>query len=158
MANFHVDTGLAGTQQAMTTTYKTLIEGLAQTTGIKRTRWYQFNAGPAGLPSSTDCDLVFDISRITGTGTGTAATPLPLDPNEGAATSSWKINDTVEGTITATSSVKYLAGNQRSAWSWQTNDMSQMLVGPATNNAGLAARGKSSTMTTAVGASCEFNE
>ena len=158
MANYHIDNALAGTQQSMSTAYKTLLEGLAQTTGIKRTRWYGFNIGPAGLPSSTDCDLVWDVSRITATGTGTATTPLPLDPNDGAATSSWKGNDTIEGTVTATSSLAYGAMNQRATYSWQTNDQSQMLVGPATNNAGLCIRAKSSTYTNTVGATVYFNE
>lgn len=156
MGVYHVDNGLAGTQQNMSTSYKTVLEGLAQTSGLRRLLICGFNIGPSGLPSSTDCDLVWDISRCTATGTGTSVTPVAINPADGAAHSVWEANTTIEGTVTATSSMKYGAMNQRATFSWQTNDQSQMLVGPATNNAGFAMRAKSSTMTTTVGASIEF--
>jgi hypothetical protein len=159
MANYHLDNALGGTQQAMSSSYKTVIECLAQTTGIKRTRWYGFNIGPSGNPASTDTDLQADISRATATATATAATALPTDPNEGAATSSSKVNATGEGTVTATSSLWYGAMNQRGTFTWQTNDVGQMLVGPATNNAGLVLRAKSAGgYTNTVGGGVFFNE
>lgn len=156
MGQYHVDNGLAGTQQAMASTYKSVLEGLAQTTGLRRLKIFGFNIGPSGLPSSTDCDLVWDISRCTATGTGTTITPVAIDPADGVAHSVWEANTTIEGTVTATSSLKYGAMNQRATFSWQTNDASQMLIGPATNNAGFVMRAKSSTMITTVGASIEF--
>ncbi len=149
MASYHVDNGLAGTQQSMTTTYKTLLEGTSATY-----RWYinGFNVGAAGLPSSTDCELVTDISRITASGTGTATTALPLDPADAASPTTWKGNMTIEsGSITATSSVAYVSMNQRATYSWQTNDRSQMLIAPVTASNGFVLRTKSSTYTNTVG-------
>lgn len=159
MAAYHLDNALAGTQQAASSSYKTAIETLAQTTGLRRLNFYGFNIGPAGNPASSDCDLQFDISRVTATGTGTAATPTLPDPAEGAPHSSSKVNDTVEPTVTAASSVAYGSMNQRATFAWQTNDKSQMLIGPATNNAGLGIRFLSAGgYTGKVGAAWYWNE
>ena len=158
MASFHVDNGLTGTQQSMSTAYKTLLEGVANTTGITRWWLYGFNIGPSGLPSSTDCELVWDISRISASGTGTAATALPLDAADAASNITWETNNTIEPTVTATSSLAYGAMNQRATFSWQTNDQSQMLTGPATNANGLCIRAKSSTYTNTVGATIYYRQ
>lgn len=156
MAAYHVDNGLGGTQQNLSTSYKTLLEGVANTTGITRWWIFGFNIGPSGLPSSTDCEIVWDISRLTATGTGTAVTSLPLDAADAASNATWKANDTIEPTVTATSSLAYGAQNQRATYSWQTNDQSQMLAFPATNAAGGCIRAKSSTYTNTMGATIFF--
>lgn len=158
MAEYHIDNGLAGTQQAMSSSYKSLLEGLAATSGLKSHRIYGFNIGPSGAPASADCEYQADISRITVTGTGTATTPNPNDPNEAACSSTWKGNDTVEPTVTATSSVKYIPSNQRGAYGWITNDRSQMPMTKATNGTGMCVRAKSSGYTGTMGASVEFIE
>lgn len=158
MGTYHADNGLAGTQQAIASAYKTLMEALANTTGLKSFRIYGFNIGPSGQPASTDCEYQADISRITATGTATAITPNPNDPNEAACSSTWKANDTVEPTVTATSSLKYVPSNQRGSYGWITNDWRQMPMGKATNGVGVCVRGKSATYTNTLGASVEFEE
>lgn len=158
MSNYHIDNTLAGSQQVMTSTYKTLLETLAQTTGIKRPKIWYFNVGPAGTPASSDTDLHADISRATATGTGSAATATLLDPADGAPSASSKVNHTAEGTVTAASSVWYMGMNQRASFSWQTNDVSQMFTGPATNNAGFVMRARSTGYTGAVGGAWNFRE
>src|SRR5262245_30087720 len=158
MSNYHIDNALAGTQQVMTGTYKTLLETLAQTAGIKRNKLWGFNIGPSAAPASSDTNLEGDISRATATCTGTALPANAMDPADGAATSASKANATAEGTVTATSSVWYGAMNQRATFAWQTNDQSQMLIGPATNNAGLVMRSRSAGYTGTVGAGWYWRE
>lgn len=158
MATYHVDNGLGGTQQAMAATSKTLLEGLAATAGLKSFRIYGFNIGPSGSPASSDCEYQADISRITVTGTGTAVTPNPNDGNEAACSSTWKANDTVEGTVTAASSLKYIPSNQRGSYGWITNDLRQMPMVKAVNGQGACGRAKSSGYTGAMGLSFEFEE
>lgn len=158
MANYTINNGLAGTKQALSGTAKTILEGLAQTTGIKRLRWYGYKMAAGGTYASTDTYITFDIPRATATATATATTPLPVDPNDGAATSAWKGNATAEGTVTATSSLDLITLNQRAQVGWQTNDQSQMLVGPATNNAGLIMRALSGGYTGTVDVTVMFNE
>ncbi len=145
MANYNVSNTNATTPalQAVSSTYKSMVEYLAQTTGIKRTRWFGYKVGASSAPASSDTYIEWDVSRATATLTGTAGNIIPFDPNEGAATGAAKINATSEGTVTANSALDYGSMNQRATFSWETNDFNQMLVGPATNNAGLVCRVRS---------------
>jgi hypothetical protein len=157
MASYGVNTLIAGSGQAMTTSFKTLLEGVCAA-GVKRPRVYSMKFGAIGLPASADCDLQFDVIRITATGTGSAATPNPLDPADGACTSTWKANDTVEPTTTGTA-LDNNPGNQRVAWAWATTDKGQMLVFTGTSGQGLAFRGKSAGgYTNACGCDVKFDE
>jgi hypothetical protein len=152
MSNYSVNNSLGGTQQAISTTYITLQETIANTTGIKRFHIYGYKIFPVSAPASSDTDLEYDISRITASGTGTAATSLPNDSAESASNATSKVNDTVEPTVTASSSVDYGGGNQRATIQFQTNDFSQMFHAPATNANGFAIRAKSLGYTGKMGA------
>lgn len=140
MANYAVNNGLAGTLQAITSTYKTLMAVTAQTTSLRRIKVYDVMFGTLGTPA--DQTYEFDISRQTAAGTSTAITPVALDPADAAAFTVGSANFTAEGTITATSSVFYLGINQRASYRWVAAPGSE-LVGPATNLAGLAIRTRS---------------
>lgn len=146
MANYAVSNGLAGTLQAITSTYKTLLAVTAQTTSLRRIKIYDLTFGTLGTPA--DQTYEWDISRQTAAGTSTAVTPLALDPADAAAFTVGSANFSAEGTITATSSVFYLGTNQRASYRWVAAPGSE-LVGPATNLAGLAIRTRSASGGTA---------
>ncbi len=147
MAKYHVDNRLAGTQQALTTTFKTQAAITAATATLARGRIYEMNFGADGAPNATDCNIVYDVSRQTAAGTSTAATPLPLDPANVASRQVCAVNFTAEGTITAASTVFDQSLNQRASQRWVAMDQDSMLYWPATNLAGLAFRALSPTYT-----------
>lgn len=160
MAQYVVHNLLATTPalQSVSSTYKTMIELLAATTGLKRNKWYGYAVGLPGAPAASDTYFEFDIVRITATGTGTASTPNPIDGADSACSATAKINDSAEPTVTANSGLDYVSANQRATITWQTNDDKQMLVGPATNANGLALRLRSGGYTTNAGTRVWFNE
>lgn len=158
MAAYIVQNQTAGTQQANTSTFITLAEMLAATSGLKRMHLYSYLIGPASAPASSDSNLEFDIPIISATGTGTAFTPVPTDSVEAASSFTCKTNDTVEPTVTASTQRKYGSGNQRSVFSWVTNDFSQMIHFPATNGAGFCVRSRSLGYTGKVAATVEVAE
>ena len=140
MANYSVSNGLAGTLQATTGTFKTLLAVTAQTTSLRRIKLYDVMFGTLGTPA--DQSYEFDISRQTAAGTSTAVTPNPEDAADAAAFTVGSANFTAEGTITAASSLFYLGMNQRASYRWVCAPGSE-IVGPATNLAGLAMRTRS---------------
>lgn len=146
---------LAGSQQAMTTTFKTLVELTAATATLTRGALMDLSFGADGAPNATDCQIVYDLSRATTIGTGTAATPLPLDNTSGAAGSVGTVNHTAEPTITAASSLYMIPLNQRASL---RVFFDQGIRWPATNLNGLAFRALSPTYTGNVGATLFHEE
>ena len=142
MAKFSVNNGLAGTLQATTSTYKSLLEVTAQTTSLKRGKLYDFTFGTLGTPA--DQSYEWDISRMTSIGTGTAATPVALDPADTAAFTVGTANHTAEPTVTAASSLFYLGANQRASYRWVAAPGSELLW-PATNLNGVGLRTRSAS-------------
>ena len=158
MSNYSANNSTAGTQQSQTSTYITLLELLMNTSGIKRPHLYSYLIGPASAPAASDSNLEFDLLIMTVTGTGSAYTAVPLDSAEAAANATLKVNDTVEPTVTASSQRKYGSGNQRSVFSWVTNDFSQMVHFAATNGQGFAVRSRSLGYTGKVACAVEWME
>jgi hypothetical protein len=140
MANYALNNGLAGTLQAITSTYKSLTEATALTATPRRIKIYDVTFGTIGTPA--DQTYEFDISRATTIGTGTAGTPVALDPADAAALTVGTLNHTVEPTVTATSSVFYLGMNQRASYRWVAAPGSE-LVSPATALNGFTIRARS---------------
>ncbi len=147
----------SATAQALTSTFKTIIELAAATTGIKRGKLYEWKLGATTVPSSSDTYIEMDIMRKTAAGTGTASTPNPIDPADPACSATAIIDSTAEGTITANSQLDYAAMNQRAAAFWQAGPGDE-LVWPATNLNGIVMRCRSSLYTGTVGLSCKFRE
>lgn len=147
MALYSANNRLAGTQQVLTTTFKTQMSLTAATGAatLKRGWIYEWEVGADGAPNSTDCAIVYDWSRQTAAGTSTAVTPNPLDPADTAAGLVGAANFTAEGTITAASSLMSLALNQRNSQRWIARDEKSALIIPATNLAGIASRALSPT-------------
>jgi hypothetical protein len=147
MALYSGNNDLAGTKQAITTSYKTLLAYTAATATLRRFKVYDVMVGTLGTPADQSYD--FDISRQTAAGTATSITLLALDPADAASDTVAVANATAEGTITATSSVFYIGMNQRASYRWVASPGSE-LVAPATNLAGFALRARSASGGTAV--------
>lgn len=145
MALYSVNNRLTGTQQVLTTTFKTLVALTAATATLRRSWIYEWEVGADGAPNATDCAIVWDWSRQTAAGTSTTATPNPLDTADTAAGTVATVNFTAEGTITAASSLMSVALNQRNSQRWIARDEKSALIIPATNLAGIAARALSPT-------------
>jgi hypothetical protein len=139
MANYGINNSLAGTQQAVSSSYKSLLTLVSSAT-VRRIKVYDILIGTNGTPA--DNYMEWDVSRQTAAATGTSVTPTALDPADGAALSTCLANCTVEGTVTAASSVFYVGVNQRASYRWVAAPGSE-LVGPAISAAGFAGRVKS---------------
>lgn len=140
MANFSINNGLVGTLQAITSTYKTILEATSLTATPKRIQLYDAFFGTLGTPA--DQTYEWDISRATTIGTGSAVVPVLLDPADAAAFTVGTANHTVEPTITAVSSVFYLGINQRASYRWVASPGSEF-KSPATALNGFALRTRS---------------
>lgn len=138
MAKYEINNTNAGTRQALTATYKTILS-VASSATTRRIKITDLMYGLDGAPNATDTFATWDMSRITAAGTATATTPLPLDPADSAALSTAAANHTVEPTVTAASSLWVHALNQRASQRWAAVPGSE-LVGPATSAAGFAMR------------------
>lgn len=150
MARFQVNNDLAGTQQAISSSFKTLASVRATTGALRRGKVYDLLFGTNGTPA--DNAMEYDVSRITAGGTGTSATPNPLDPADAAADATCLVNNTVEPTVTAASSHVFVGVNVRASYRWVAAPGSE-LVYPATADNGFALRALSPSYTgTATGA------
>ena len=96
MAKYSVSSASAGTQQALATTYKTLLSVTAVTgaTTLRRGWIYDIEFGADGTPA--DNVMVFKVDRQTTVGTGTAATAAPLDAADAAVLLVGTVNHTAE--------------------------------------------------------------
>jgi hypothetical protein len=148
MAIYSTNNRQAGTQQNLSSSYKTIVSLTAATATLRRAWLYEWEVGADGAPNSTDCAIVYDWSRQSTLGTGTSATPSPLDTADVAAGTVSTVNETVEPTIGV--SLMSIALNQRNSQRWIARDEKSALIIPATNLAGIAARALSPTYTSTV--------
>jgi hypothetical protein len=136
MARYHVDNRFAGTQQVLTTTYKTLASVFATSATLCRGRVVGIAIGADGAPNATDCQIVYAVQRQTTDGTATSATANPIVPADVASRSTCKVNYTAEGTYTLP--IWSRALNQRSSMQWTAPDTDASLLWPATSFNGVA--------------------
>lgn len=155
MARYSASNTLAGTQQALSTAYKSLLILKAATASLRRAFIYDLLFGTDGTPA--DNAVVYDVSRQTADGTATATTPLALDPADAASDTIGASNATAEGTITAASSVLSIGVNQRASYRWVAAPGGELVI-PATNLAGFAVRAKSPAYTGTAIATAHFQE
>lgn len=146
MANFATSNSLAGTQQAVSSTYKTLLNVYSSsTTSARRGKIYDILVGTNGTPA--DNYMEWDLSRFSATAilTATAVTPNPLDVADAAMLSASYANATTENTYVNNgtgASVFYVGVNQRASYRWVAAPGGE-LVYPATNLAGIGGRTRS---------------
>lgn len=157
MAKYAVTTGNGGTQQSMTTTYKTNVDITSATgaTTLRRAWVYDVMFGADGTPA--DNVVVYKIDRQTSTGTRTAATAAPLDVTDAAALITVGVNTTIEPIVTAATQLLEIGVNQRASYRWVAAPGGELVV-PATNVAGLGFRAKSPAYTSTVTNAVQFWE
>jgi hypothetical protein len=152
-------TGGTGTQQAMTTTYKTLCSVYASTTGtaslVRRGKLYDILIGTNGTPA--DNAMEFVVARLTAPSTSFLVSANPLDPADAAAASGVNANSTTEGTFTSSAEVWYVGINQRASYRWVAAPGSELMY-PATSSAGLGLRAKSPAYTGTATGTIYFEE
>src|SRR5262245_23637215 len=141
---------LGGTQQAISTSFKTLLALTAATATLTSAEVYELSVGTDGTPGDTA--LIYDLSRQTAAGTSTSVTPNALNGAKRASGTVGSANFTTEGTITSNSGVWEMALNQRASFRWVAYGPDSELIIPATNLAGFALRARSPSYTgTAIG-------
>lgn len=148
MANYSVNNSLGGTAQNLSSSYKSIITTTSSSaTQARRGQIYDVMIGTDGTPA--DNAVVWDISRQTAAGTITSVTAVALNPADAPFLGLAAANATIEGTITATSSVFNIGVNQRASYRWVAAPGSE-LVYPATTANGFALRCKSASYTSTV--------
>lgn len=153
MSVYGASNALAGTLQAISTTYKTLINLTAQTTGITRALIQEFDVGTLGTPA--DNVVQWDVNRCSTVGTGTTGTASPMDNTFRAASTVATCNNTAEPT--AGVSMFNLGLNQRASFRWVAAPGSELVI-PATNASGYGIRALSTAYTGTASASAIFLE
>lgn len=151
MAQYNLSNLLGGTQQNMTTTFKTVTYAVATTgaTTLRRGWIKEVEVGADGAPNAADTTIVYSWDRTTADGTGTSVTPPPLDVTDAAALLTYKANYTVEPTVTANTGLLVLALNQRNSQRVSYED-DKCLVIPAVNLSGIVGRAKSAIFASTV--------
>ncbi len=135
-ARYHTDNRLAGSQQNLTTTYKTMLSLYGVTATLCRGRLVGIAVGADGPPNATDCQIVYAVQRqSTSGGTRVAGTPNPNVPGDVASRTGNGLNYTAEGTYTLPIWSRVL--NQRASMQWVAQDTDAMLLWPATNDVGV---------------------
>lgn len=156
MARYHFDNRFAGTQQNLTTTYKTISAVWSVTATLRRGRAVALQIGADGAPNATDCQIVYNVLRQTADGTGTSATPNPLFPADAASSMNAKVNYTAEPTSALSLWTRSL--NQRASMQWAAQDVDAMILWPATNLNGLAMLALSPTYAAPVLCGMEYED
>ena len=163
MANFSITNstamGAGNTQQALTTTYKTLIAigNSSNTTatggygGPRRLKINDIIIGTNGTPA--DNDIEWDLVSITFAASvsgvsliSSISSGFTLDPADPTLSAAIMINSTAEAGITALNEKWYLGANQRASFRDVSNP-GQEFVFPATANSGFALRARSAGYT-----------
>jgi hypothetical protein len=162
MTSFITSNQLGGTEQNLTTTYKTLVNVYATTGQLRRTYVYSIHAGVDGTLNATNCQVKIDVSAMTAEGTATTVTPNPntiLETGtESGALSTSKANHTGEPTVTSNSSRLSRAFNQQGFVNWVALMDSDQIIGPAVAANGWVLRALSLTYASTVVGEIRFLE
>lgn len=156
MANYSSNNALAGTAQAVSSSYKTLVSVTSSSaTQARRGQIYDVLIGTLGTPA--DNAMQWDISRQTAAGTATSVTAVALNPADAAFLGLSTANSTAEPTITAASSVFNVGVNQRASYRWVAAPGSEFVY-PATTANGFALRVLSASYTGTASGQLLFTE
>lgn len=156
MAGYSASNTLGGTQQAISSSYKTMLNLSASNgTLLRRASVSEITVGTDGTPA--DNVLTWDVSRTTAIGTGTSVTPTKLQSADGACVTVGTANHTSEPTVTSASSLWSAGINQRATVRW-VSIPGQEIVIPATDANGICIRAKSPAYTGTATAAALFAE
>ena len=143
MAKYYTSEQLAGSQQAISTSYKSMFGITAAASNMRRGKIYDLTFALNGTYATTDTEVEYQVIRQTVAATGgSAGTPSPLDFADAAFSGLNSCNPTAEGTVAT--EVFHLAANQRATYRWAASPGSE-LVYPATASNGFAFRCKGET-------------
>jgi hypothetical protein len=155
MAGFTLSNQMAGSLQAISSSYKTLTRAVAASSGPRRIELVEMEWSSVSVPNSTDCPIEFDFTYCSaaGAGTGTAATPLPHDSGAAIGTaidtsvSTGLVNCSAEPTTFTQAQCWFNRGvNQRSGVLWQASP-GYSIIQPSTVSVGAAMRALSPNYT-----------
>jgi hypothetical protein len=139
MSRYHVDNRIlgTGTQQNLSTTYKTLTAVLTPTSATRRGRCVALAVGADGAPNATDCQIIYAVQRVSSSaGTGGSVTPNPIFPSDVATAAISVTNYSTEGTYSLPIWIRAL--NQRASMQWVAQDTDAMLLWTQSTGVGLA--------------------
>lgn len=156
MAIYATNNQLGGSEQNLTSSYKTLVTVTATSGSLRRGKVNMISVGTDGAAANNS--MVWDVSRQTAVGTATSVTPNALDPADVACLATSQANATAEGTVTANSSVWNCGINQQLSYVWQAVPDRGELVFPATAANGFALRAKSGAYTSTATGAFQFIE
>ena len=166
MPGFTLINTMAGSLQAMTTTYKSLTRALPASTARRiRVELLEFSA--VSVPSTTDCQIQADFTYCSAAGAGTATTSaaaMPLDTGTAIGTAldvaaaTTALNFTAEPTAFTQAQCWYNRGfNQRSGVIWEPAPGREIIM-PATTGTGAPMRALSTNYTGNVVGRITFDE
>jgi hypothetical protein len=167
MANYVITNGSsagAGTQQATSAAYATIIIGTVNSTtagagstvagAFRRGKWYDILVGTNGSPA--DNFMEFEVSRVTTGSTATNVAANPLDSADAGHVVSVTVNSSAMGTISVPN-MWYIGMNQRASYRWVCAPGSE-IVWPTTTSNGLIMRQRSGAYTGTVAGTVMFQE
>jgi hypothetical protein len=167
MANYVMTNGStagAGTQQATSAAYQTIIVGTCNSTTagagstvantFRRGKWYDILVGTNGSPA--DNFMEFEVARVTTQSTATNFAAPPLDSADQGHITSVVANSSSFGTVSVPN-LWYIGMNQRASYRWVCAPGSE-LVWPTTTSNGLILRARSGAYTGTVTGTVMFQE
>jgi hypothetical protein len=166
MSGYNLNNQMAGSFQALSSSYKTITRVIAAASAPKRNRYTEMEWSAVSVPNSTDCPIEFDLTYCSaaGAGTSTAGTPWPHDSGTAIGTqvdtaiSTGGLNYTTEPTTFTQADNWFNRGvNQRSGVLWQASPGKE-IIQPATASVGAAMRALSPNYTGNVVARIVFDE
>lgn len=119
---YTVSNAMAGTEQAISSSYKTITRLVVPASSGKRVYVWEIDVSHNAAPNATDCavEWAFVECDATTAGTGTAATPYGTGAPGDTAVTTAKVNFTVEPTAyTQAQDYWHKAPNQRGTALWQ---------------------------------------
>lgn len=152
-------------QVTMTTSFRTA--GLQYTNitaaQIRRSQIYEYEFGQYGGLASTDCQVLWDVSRFSATAilTATAVVPNLLDGADTSPNTLYYNNNTGELSYTVVNfglSLKQWAINQRGSYRWRALDDGDNIVIAATAGQGVGIRAQSTNYQGSVVGNLSFIE
>jgi hypothetical protein len=156
MAGFTVNNQMAGTLQAISSSYKTLTRVVAAASGPRRIEMVEMEWSSISVPNATDCPIEFDFTYCSAATAGTttaSATPLPHDSGAAIGTaidtsiSTGGVNYSAEPTTFTQAQCWFNRGvNQRSGVLWQAAP-GFSIIQPSTASVGAAMRALSPNYT-----------
>jgi hypothetical protein len=162
MASFTINNLNAGSQQSLSSSYKSIISIGAATgaTTLRRVWITECEWGATDVPNATDCPILFSIDQQTAAGTATSLTPIATDQGGGdaAALGTYLANYTAEGTITASTTVFFKSINQRASDKQWWRDKATCPIIAATNLKGWTMRAKSPNYASTIGVQASVEE